>query len=41
MMSDLSAEEIRAKTIGGESLEINCPESMELHRANIRSSCPE
>jgi hypothetical protein len=40
-VDDMSAEEIKAKTIDGENLEINCPECMELHRANIRSVCPE
>jgi RNase P subunit RPR2 len=40
-ISDMSAEEIRAKTIDGDKLEINCPECMELHRANIKSACPD
>ena len=40
-VSDMSAEEIKAKTIDGDKLEINCPECMEVHRANIRSVCPE
>ncbi len=40
-VSHLSADEIKAKTIDGENLEINCPECMEVHKANIRSACPE
>jgi transcription elongation factor Elf1 len=40
-VSHLSADEIKAKTIDGENLEINCPECMEVHKANIRSACPD
>jgi RNase P subunit RPR2 len=40
-VSHMSAEEIRSKTIDGDKLEINCPECMELHRANIKSACPD
>jgi hypothetical protein len=40
-VSDMSAEEIKARTVDGDNLEINCPECMEVHRANIRSVCPE
>jgi hypothetical protein len=40
-VSDMSAEEIKARTIDGDNLEINCPECMEVHKANIRSVCPE
>jgi hypothetical protein len=40
-VSHLSADEIKAKTIDGDNLEVNCPECMEVHRANIRSVCPE
>ena len=39
--SHLSAEEIKTRTTDGDNLEINCPECMEVHRANIRSVCPE
>lgn len=41
MVSHLSADEIKAKTIDGANLEVNCPECMEVHKANIRSVCPE
>lgn len=37
----LSAEEIKAKVIDGENIEINCPECMEVYRANLKSACPE
>ena len=40
-VDDMSAEEIKARTIDGENLEVNCPECMEVHRANIRSACPD
>jgi hypothetical protein len=40
-VSDLTAEEIKARTIDGENLELNCPECMEVHRANVRTVCPE
>jgi hypothetical protein len=40
-VSDMSTEEIKARTVDGDNLEINCPECMEVHRANIRSVCPE
>ncbi len=40
-VSDMSAEEIKARTIDGDNLEINCPECMEVHKANVRSVCPE
>ena len=46
MMEDIAEvliteEEIKAKTIDGDNLEMNCPECMEVHKANIRSVCPE
>jgi hypothetical protein len=40
-VSDMSAEEIKSRTIDGDNLEVNCPECMEVHKANIRSVCPE
>ena len=40
-ISNMSAEEIKAKTIDGDNLEIHCPECMEVHQANIRSACPD
>ena len=40
-VSDRSAEELKARTVDGDNLEINCPECMEVHRANITSVCPE
>jgi redox-regulated HSP33 family molecular chaperone len=30
----LTLEEIKAKVIDGENLEVNCPECMEVYRAN-------
>jgi hypothetical protein len=40
-VSHLSAAEIKERTIDGDNLEINCPECMEVHKANIRTVCPE
>jgi len=40
-VDDMTAEEIKARTIDGENLEINCPECMKVHQANVRSVCPE
>ena len=40
-VAHLSVDEIKAKTIDGDNLEVNCPECMEVHRANIRSVCPD
>ena len=40
-VDDMSADELKARTIDGDNLEINCPECMEVHRANIRSACPD
>ena len=40
-VSHLSGAEIKERTIDGDNLEINCPECMEVHKANIRSVCPE
>ena len=40
-VADLTLDEIKAKVIDGENLEINCPECMEVYRANIKQTCPE
>ncbi|MBW1981359.1 MAG: hypothetical protein JRJ12_09050 [Deltaproteobacteria bacterium] len=40
-VSHLSEEEIKAKTIDAENLELTCPECMKVHRAQIKSVCPE
>jgi phage FluMu protein Com len=34
-------DEIKAKVIDGENLEVNCPECMEVYRANIKQACPD
>ena len=38
---DMSGEEIKARTVDGDTLEINCPECMEVHKTSIRSICPD
>lgn len=37
----LTAEEIEAKTIDKENIEITCPECGQVHREQIKSVCPE
>ena len=37
----LSAEEIESKTIDSENIELSCPECGEVHRAQIKSACPD
>jgi hypothetical protein len=39
--SHLTIDEIKAKVIDGENLEVNCPECMEVYRANIKQACPD
>ena len=37
----LTAEEIEAKTVDKENMELTCPECDQVHREQIKAVCPE
>jgi uncharacterized Zn finger protein len=37
----LSFEEIEAKTIDKENIELSCPECGQVHREQVKAACPE